>query len=253
MGTSSQHDRQHLSSRLRHLRQVIAGVQESQEACNQCRKLLPDYVDAESEGHNAAQLYPQVRQHLETCLACQGQYADQLDMVRLEATNQLPQLAQTPRFDLSFLPQPVLPAQMVYDSARAILQSAYSKYVPDLELAKDRLITIFSNLISQLQPLQISSPQTLGFAGETTSIQWAVATLIGLDKIRTSISREEIERLKASGELHKFLSSIAQDAAKQAGIKNREAHKFAETFARIHSEKRWNELIQWMTAQARRA
>ncbi len=230
--------------RLGRLAQLVAGSQDAR-ACAQCRERLPDYVEAESEGQDAAQLYPQVRQHLEICLACQKQYADQLTLARQEASNELPQLAQSPRFDLSFLPSRRSPAfeQTVYESAKRILQSARPDYVAELEAVRDRLLEILDNLADRLSLQAPATVPALGFADQVPAARWVVATLIGLEKARAAATREEIERLKSANKLREFLSSRAQEAAQQAGLGRGDARKFASAFAEVHSEERWEELI----------
>jgi lysophospholipase L1-like esterase len=50
--------------------------------CQQCRQLLPEYVDALDQGQNAAVLYPEVHMHL---LACDSGCLVLLDMLKQEA------------------------------------------------------------------------------------------------------------------------------------------------------------------------
>jgi hypothetical protein len=241
-----------VKARLERLAELLTRPQASAETCELCRTLLPDYVEAECEGQAIDSLYPPVRAHLEACLACQAEYADQLTIARLEATNQLPQLTRKPRFDLSFLPQPELaPAHIVYTSAQAIVQAVSADRLEELGLIRDRLIEVWDRLIEQFEfrPIQITSPQVLSFASDVKVTRWAMATFLGLQAMRATTSREEIERLKAAGEdeLHAFLTSIAQDAARQMKMRGGDRRKFAAAFARTHARERWDELLAWMT------
>jgi hypothetical protein len=234
--------------RLERLARLVTGSQDN-TACAECRKQLPDYVETESAGQDAAELYPQVRQHLETCLECQQLYAEQLDIARLEATDALPQLAQTPHFDLSFLPRPKLDlAHLVYESTEAMLRAARSVHLDELVIIRDTVIERLNDLASQLGQLgPLKTPAlVLGFTEPIPAAQWATATLIALQAVRARSSVEEIEGLKASGELIRFLSSFAKEAAKQAGLEGQEQNRFADAFARTHAEERWSELVEWM-------
>jgi hypothetical protein len=239
--------------RLGQLARLIAGSPENTAACDQCRELLPEYVDAEREGQAATQLYPEVRQHLETCLACQERYADQLAIARRESANALPQLAQTPRFDLSFLPQhsPTL-AQIIYNLTRKIFQLAHPDHLVELELARERLLEMLSSLTERFsfQTLDQLSEKTpalaLGFAEEAPVAQWTLATFIGLQMMRVTATPEEIERLENTGELDEFMSSMARKAAQQARLRRGEVRKFASAFARACSEEHLDELITQM-------
>ena len=237
-----------LRDRLGRLAQVVCDPR-PQASCEQCLELLPDYVIAERQSADALRLYPHVRAHLENCLDCQAQYADQLAVARLEASDALPRLAQAPRFDLSFLPQRPSPAQFIYGSIKAIVQAAHSDLVVELELVQDKLVETLDRLVSHplILPLQVAPAQALGLTGKLPVLPWAMATLIGLQKIRATTTCEEIERMKQAGQLDKFLASIAQEAAQQAGLAGRRnKRKFAAEFARAHSEERWSELLAWL-------
>ena len=238
-------------NRLRRLAQLIVSSEENTEACDQCRERLPDYIDAESEGRDASQLYPEVRQHLETCLACQEYYADQLAIARREATNELAQFAQTPRFDLSFLPQRSRDhAHLVYDFVEHIIRVVKPHLLEEVALIRERLLETFNGLVDQIPSVAISqaalSPE-LAFTDEIPAAQWAKATFIGLESVRARATRQEIEHLHDAGKLYEFLLPIAQDAAQQAKLGRQDASKFARAFAKALSEERWDELVSWMT------
>ncbi len=237
--------------RLRRLAQIIADSQVD-SACSECRERLPYYVDAEIIGQDAALLYPDVRQHLEACLDCQRLYADQLDVARREANNELPELVPQSRFDLSFLPQRSRAfAQMVYDSVEQIVRMAKPEHLPELAIIRERLIEAFSGLIDVLsfpKADQAATVPALAFTDEIPAARWAKATFIGLQGVRSTSTRTEIERLKAGGELEQFLLAIAQDAARQAGLGRQEAHRFSSAFAQLHSGERWQELISWVAS-----
>ncbi len=225
------------SARLGRLARLIVSPLENVEACNRYRKLLPDYVDAENDGQVAAQLYPQMRQHLETCLECQSYYADQLAIARREVFNDLPQLAKTPHFDLSFLPPQHSQTfeQKVYEFARGIIQAARPDYLAELEVIQDRLLEILRGLKDQplLQETRPITAMALGFADQVPAARWVLATFISLQQIRAMMTREEIERLKSAGELDSVLSLIAQKAAKQAGLGRRDSQKFVSAFTKL--------------------
>jgi hypothetical protein len=243
------HFSRHKYRRLERLARLVAGSQEG-FTCEQCRERLLDYVSAETEGQEADQLYPEVRQHLETCLTCQQVYAEQLKIARLEATDALPQLSQEPRLNLGFLPphRPDL-ARLVYESTAAMLRLVKSVHLDELELLRDRLLERLNDLANQTnQPGQLGTfAVALGFTEPVPAVQWAVATLIAMQTLRARSNVEEIKRLKASGKLTQFLSSVAQDAARQGELGHQERNKFVSAFVHAHSQERWEQLVEWMT------
>lgn len=233
-------------NRLGQLARLIVGRQENTPACDQCRDLLPAYVEAESEGQAADQLYPQVREHLEVCLACQQLYADQLAVAQREVDNQLPTLSRSPRFDLSFLPQggPTL-EQIVYKLTQRILQLVCPEQLAELELVRTRLLQSLGDLKEQFNsPLSTPIPATaLSFADQIPSARWAVATLFGLQQARATAASGGIERLTSAPEANDLIYSLARTAARQAGLGRQDAGRFASAFVRACSEEKWEDLL----------
>ena len=76
-----------------------------------CIATLPTFVGDEVDGKPVAQLYPEVKHHLDRCPTCSAQYAGLLQIALAEEDNQLPQLQHLPAPDLSFLPShpPIFP------------------------------------------------------------------------------------------------------------------------------------------------
>jgi hypothetical protein len=60
----------------------IEAVQAGNEACQECRKLLPEYAEALDSGQNVALLYPEVQEHL---VSCENGCLVLLDLFRQEA------------------------------------------------------------------------------------------------------------------------------------------------------------------------
>lgn len=231
-------------ARLERLARLLASPKQSEADCAWCRAQLPEYVEAEVEGRDAARAYPDVREHLESCLECQELYGDNLALVQVESANQLPQLVSTPQFDLSFLRQPVPSfGEQIYGLAFYIIQTARSSWQEELELIKAQLIKVFTPLADQFSfEAAISQPVglALGFGDEIPSARWAVATLVGIQMIRAKKKRREIEELQSSGQLGRFLAEVGTAAAKQAGLKGREAKDFSKAFAQACSTENWH-------------
>jgi hypothetical protein len=59
-------------------------------ACSEMQTALPDYVEFELAGGAAAELYPQVADHMIQCPDCHDEYLGLLDVARLELQDRLP-------------------------------------------------------------------------------------------------------------------------------------------------------------------
>jgi hypothetical protein len=53
--------------------------------CEECFELLDEYVDLELAGHDADELLPGMRAHLEGCPACHEDHESLRDLVALES------------------------------------------------------------------------------------------------------------------------------------------------------------------------
>jgi hypothetical protein len=88
---------------LRLLAQALLAESDPGLDCQVCRDRLPEYVEAESLGLDAAGRYPDVRAHLLLCDDCQPEYLAQLDLARRLARDELPAPPSRPAPDLAFL------------------------------------------------------------------------------------------------------------------------------------------------------
>jgi hypothetical protein len=102
---------------LRLLAQALLAESDPDLDCQACRDLLPEYVEAESLGLDAAGRYPDVRAHLLLCDDCQPEYLAQLDLARRLARDELPAPPSRPAPDLAFLRPARPPAPVPADPA----------------------------------------------------------------------------------------------------------------------------------------
>ena len=62
----------------------ISETQEEEISCTECFDLVSRFVELESSGGDVASELPQVKQHLDQCLACRDEYEIVRDLARLE-------------------------------------------------------------------------------------------------------------------------------------------------------------------------
>ena len=76
------------------------------------------YVDAELSGKNAAILYPQLAEHLKTCLDCYEEYSDLRLILEMEEQEETERQTRPSQYDLSFL-QEIEPPPSLWTNFRA--------------------------------------------------------------------------------------------------------------------------------------
>lgn len=90
------------SERRERLREVLQS-EPSKKACRTCLSQLDDYIAAQMAGEAYLERFADVAVHLDACLDCASAYARLYELEVVEANNRLPQPAQLPEPDLSFL------------------------------------------------------------------------------------------------------------------------------------------------------
>lgn len=70
----------------------IHETQQEEISCSECFDLVSHFVEVELSGEDAAAEMPRLKQHLNQCAACRGEYETLRDLARLENDDQLPSL-----------------------------------------------------------------------------------------------------------------------------------------------------------------
>jgi len=120
--------------------------------CQSCRDLLPEYVEAELLGLDAAIRYPAVRAHLLLCDECPPEYVAQLNLARRLARDELPAPPSHPAPDLSFLRPARPPAPVPANPA-----AWWTRLRPSLAGVKEILVRFAPQ--GAFQPAQILEDQ----------------------------------------------------------------------------------------------
>ena len=78
------------SDRFERWLQNIYHTQDKEISCSECFDSVSQFVEVELAGGDAARKMPQVKQHLDQCLACREEYETLRDLRRLENDGELP-------------------------------------------------------------------------------------------------------------------------------------------------------------------
>lgn len=70
----------------------IYDTQNEEIACTECFELVSRFVELEASGADAVASLPQVKQHLDQCLACHDEYVTLREIRRLEDEGGMPSL-----------------------------------------------------------------------------------------------------------------------------------------------------------------
>jgi hypothetical protein len=70
----------------------IHTTQDVEISCTECFDLLSGFVEAEVSGTDVVAEMPDVKQHLDQCLACRDEYESLLDLRHVEENSELPSL-----------------------------------------------------------------------------------------------------------------------------------------------------------------
>jgi hypothetical protein len=101
-----------MGTRFKRVVQSILSAEDQPMTCEPHRHLIPAYVEAVLDGQNVPLLYPELVEHMETCLDCYEEYTDLLQLLDLERQGRLEEPPRPAQFALSFLegraPQPPL-------------------------------------------------------------------------------------------------------------------------------------------------
>lgn len=223
---------------VRHLLRVVAEDEDSSVTCEECRALLPGYVDAEVGGLPVAEIYPQMKQHLKFCLDCEAAYSQILRVATLEDTGALPALASFSPPDLSFLPR-VSFVEYVGSLARMLVRNV----APDLQ-----------QTVSSVQDFVLKRIETLGTAVTLRSVPQAVTAFGGLDprskraaalllatfaatrSLISDLAPDEIRASANAGRLAGIARKHAEQAGRAAGLRGKDLQAFAGEYSDLIAE-----------------
>lgn len=231
---------------LPNLARAVAGVEDPDMQCDECRAWLASYVDADVGGLPAAELYPKVQRHLNLCADCVAEYLDMLELALAEEAGELPVPERFPAPDLSFLP-PVsfieLAREMVTKVAKSVLVRLTPDVVGELDIISDVFFARVEELGGQFS-LRRAPSAALGFGtGEASKTLLSLAaTYETARRIAEGSSAQEIQARADQGEFADILARTAEQVAREMTMSRQEAREFA----RIYTESAGDEIGSWL-------
>ncbi len=218
---------------LMHLARAVAGVEDPALSHEECETQLPTYVDEEVAGLKVAQLYPEVKHHLELCNRCAALYLDMLELALAEAAGQIPLTEPVPAPDLSFLPAVSfveLAKGKVLEITRGILAKLAPAGIGELDIFGD----IFFERLGEVGRDFILTPRSvsaLGFSSEGAPLwlRTLVATYETTRRLAESYLPEEIQAQLGRGEWLETVGKVAQQVGEEILDPNR-AQSFAQHY-----------------------
>lgn len=205
-----------------------------------CLAALPQFVDAEIVGERVAELYPQVKHHLDGCDSCSAEYAELLDGAVAEQKGLLPTPQTMPSPDLSFLsPPPSAPVptpsvslrELVLEWARALIARLAPGEQGDLSALAE---TFFTR--AQLPPSLELRPHTareeeLGYRYTSPALLILSAAYATTQMLCNEITLTQLELWSNQGTLQLELEARAAATAQRLGIEPAPALDFATAYA----------------------
>jgi hypothetical protein len=218
---------------LLHLARAVAGVEDPNMTCEECQAWLPSYADAEVGDLAAAELYPEVKRHLDLCANCEAEYVAMLELALAEDAGELPMPERFPVLNLSFLSPMTLS-----DYVRALAEELVEEKLPHLKDELRIVADVFFERIAALGEgfrLQAGLAPALGLGDSevTGSLQILAATYVATQVVVTDLSAHAIEEQAQTGRLSETLRRQAEQAARDMGLGSKEAQTFAGQYAEL--------------------
>ncbi len=153
----------------RHLAHAILNESEPEWIGAHCLDDLPMYVEAEIAGMALAEVYADIKRHLDLCEDCGAEYVEELQLAMDEEAGAIPSASLIPQFDFSFLPQPSLP-ELVRQIAERMLQRLSPQRLPDLSLVADPFFKKVTALGAAFNVQRAYTPTLSGESAEALQV-----------------------------------------------------------------------------------
>lgn len=193
-----------------------------------CQEALPEFIEAEMAGEDAARLHPGVQAHLDSCEACDALHAGMLDALMAEAAGAIPEPAQLPPLRL---PRPVRQRQWARQVAGAVL-AALGKWQGDLDLAAQSFFDALARAPGRLELAPASAEFGLGSL-DSEALPLVMAAYYALVDLAEGHSAAELRALADAGGLRPLLERAAHDEAHRMGLRGVPARTFAASFVAL--------------------
>jgi hypothetical protein len=194
----------------------------------ECIAALPSFVTAEADGLRVAELYPDIKRHLDRCDSCAEQYVDLFQVALVDVGDAMPQPEALPKPDLNFLEDRRIGMQsLVVRWAKQILATLSPQQLPGFELVSDVFIEQAEALGGKfsLQAMTVRGQEPGG------ALAALALTFAAVESLRTTLTPHQIDQWSRAGTLEKAVEASALNAAQEIKLDPESASMLAREFA----------------------
>ncbi len=207
----------------------------------ECLSGLPEYIEAEVAGELVAQLYPNIKHHLDWCETCASEYLDLLEVALAEQRHALPKLETTVAPDLVFLTQAqpkhtATPAvtlnELVLQWARALIERLDPEHLLELAAIAPPFFQQARAVRESVEPYQVNLLGMGAGTNASSTLSTLTACYAATHELVDEVSQAEFETWRAQNRLTEQVKTRAKAAALATG----QDAKAAETFSNAYAE-----------------
>jgi hypothetical protein len=202
-----------------------AGSEHDMIQCEECRALLPGYVQAEMEGEDMRHLYPQVASHLDGCIECDGVYAELLDIAASEERDELPKV-ESPPFNL---PSDLRLRRLTRQIARAAMSWIDQRQVDDVDVVAQVFFERLAGVAGRLTLQPSAMPLGLG-NNDSAALPLVMASYYAMQAFLAKHALPDVKSLRDQNALEKVLNEFAMEEAKRHDLRGKSRDAFVKTF-----------------------
>lgn len=225
---------------------ALWGPVETDISHDECRAALPQFVEAQVAGEDAAAQFPRVQRHLDHCEDCGEEYALLVDLELAEQGGELGVEGglPAPAFTYQEARSPEL-NRIVVEWARALVAFLAPASAGDLDRAADRFF-------ATLKPRQANETRAaygaaLGIDQEPGDEAFTLLalTFATTQELTEQVSRQEFEDWRAQDRLGAELETRADACAREMGLDAARARDFANAYAQVAAQEAntWRNLL----------
>ncbi len=196
--------------------------------CEECRALLPRYVQAEIEGEDARDLHSlhsQVASHLDGCIECDSIYAEMLDVAVSEERGELPKVQAYP-FNL---PLGLRLRRLTRQIARAAMSWIDQRQVDDVDVVAQVFFERLAGTTERLTLQPSALPLGLG-NNDTLALPLVMASYYAMQSFLAKYTLSDIKALQDQNALEKVLNEFAIEEVKRYNLQGKSYEAFVKTF-----------------------
>jgi len=212
------------------LARAILGEGSTDLSHEECRAVLPAYVDAEMGGERVANKFPRVKRHLDVCEGCSAQYAELLEVALAEQAGEIPVSAVVPQPDLTFLLDlPGFSRKIATRILRTISAVPLTDIASIAEIVFEQIDALGGKFV--LQPGW--TRQLALDSGEVSEATVALAvTYAATQRVVKSLTPGQIDVLLAENRLQAQIEDMAIASAREIRVEASLAKRLAQEYAR---------------------